>query len=1138
MEGGLNPSRLFIERPVATSLLMLAILLAGLLAYRLLPIASLPEVDYPTIQVTTLYPGASPDVMTSSVTAPLERQFGQMPGLAQMSSTSSGGASVITLRFDLDLALDIAEQEVQAAINAGSNLLPADLPMPPLYAKVNPADAPILAIAVTSPSLPVIRVHDLVESRLAQKISQVSGVGLVAIAGGRRPAVRIQANPRALAALGLSLEDLRNAIGSANVNQSKGSFDGAERASTIDANDQMKSAAQYGDQVFAYRNGAPIRVRDVATLVDDAENLRLAAWADRTPAVILNVQRQPGANVIETVDRVKAVLPQLQATLPASVDVRVLSDRTTTIRASVRDVQLELLFAVTLVVAVIFVFLRSVPATLIPGVAVPLSLVGTFGVMYLAGFSVNNLTLMALVVSTGFVVDDAIVMIENIARHLEEGAGDVSAQAHVGAADVKGAPAPGRSQNALRHLEEGAGDVSAQAHVGAADVKGAPATGRSQDALRHLEEGAGDVSAQAHVGAADVKGAPAPGRSRNVVRPNTPLEAALKGSRQIGFTIISLTVSLIAVLIPLLFMGDVVGRLFHEFAITLAVAILISAFVSLTLTPMMCARVLRHERPEDHGRLWRAVGRAFDATIASYGRMLDWVLDRSGATMLVFVATLALTALLYVVVPKGFFPVQDTGLVQGITQGPQSTSFAAMAEHQQQLAERVLEDPAVASVSSFIGVDGTNVTLNQGRLLIALKPKDERADASAVAARLADAVRDIPGISLYLQPVQELTIEDRVSKTQYQFTLSSPASADLAQATTALLERLVALPQLSGVASDQQDQGLQAYVDIDREAAGRLGVTVAAIDAVLYDAFGQRLISTIFTQSNQYRVVLEVAPRYRLGPDALAALYVPGSNGAQAIQVPLASVARISERAAPLVVNHMAQFPAATISFNVAPGVSLGEAVQAIQHEQAELQAAGQWPASVETGFQGAALAFQASLTSTLMLILAAVVTMYIVLGVLYESYIHPLTILSTLPAAGLGALLALLAYRLDLGIVAIIGIVLLIGIVKKNAIMMIDFALDAEREQGLAPRAAIHQACLLRFRPILMTTLAALLGALPLMLGSGVGSELRHPLGVVMVGGLIVSQLLTLFTTPVIYLGFASLAERFAARPAPAAGD
>jgi len=1040
MEGGLNPSRLFIERPVATSLLMLAILLAGLLAYRLLPIASLPEVDYPTIQVTTLYPGASPDVMTSSVTAPLERQFGQMPGLAQMSSTSSGGASVITLRFDLDLSLDIAEQEVQAAINAGSNLLPADLPMPPLYAKVNPADAPVLTIAVTSPSLPVIRVHDLVESRLAQKISQVSGVGMVAIAGGRRPAVRIQANPRALAALGLSLEDLRNAIGSANVNQSKGSFDGAERASTIDANDQMKTAAQYGDQVFAYRNGAPIRVRDVATLVDDAENVRLAAWADATPAVILNVQRQPGANVIETVDRVKAVLPQLQATLPASIDVRVLSDRTTTIRASVRDVQLELLFAVALVVAVIFVFLRSVPATLIPGVAVPLSLVGTFGVMYLAGFSVNNLTLMALVVSTGFVVDDAIVMIENVARFVESG--------------------------------------------------------------------------------------------------DAPRQAALNGSKQIGFTIISLTVSLIAVLIPLLFMGDVVGRLFHEFAITLAVAILISAFVSLTLTPMMCARVLRHERPEDHGRLWRAVGRAFDATIAAYGRLLDWVLDRSAATMLVFVATLAFTALLYVVVPKGFFPVQDTGMVQGITQGPQNTSFAAMAERQQQLAQRVLADPAVASVSSFIGVDGTNVTLNQGRLLIALKPKDERADASAVAARLTDAVRDIPGISLYLQPVQELTIEDRVSKTQYQFTLSSPSSADLAQATTALQERLHALPQLSGVASDQQDEGLQAYVDIDREAAGRLGVTVAAIDAVLYDAFGQRLISTIFTQSNQYRVVLEVAPRYKLGPDALAALYVPGSNGTQTIQVPLAAVAHVSERAAPLVVNHMAQFPAATISFNVAPGVSLGEAVQAIEHAEAALQAAGQWPASVETGFQGAALAFQASLTSTLMLILAAVVTMYIVLGVLYESYIHPLTILSTLPAAGLGALLALLAYKLDLGIVAIIGIVLLIGIVKKNAIMMIDFALDAEREQGLAPRAAIHQACLLRFRPILMTTLAALLGALPLMLGSGVGSELRHPLGVVMVGGLIVSQLLTLFTTPVIYLGFASLAERFAARPATAAGD
>ena len=1022
----MNPSRLFIERPVATSLLMLAILLAGLLAYRLLPVSALPEVDYPTIQVTTLYPGASPDVMTSSVTAPLERQFGQMPGLAQMSSSSSGGASVITLRFELDLSLDIAEQEVQAAINAGGNLLPSDLPMPPVYSKVNPADAPVMTIAVSSPSLPVIRVHDLVESRLAQKISQVPGVGLVSIAGGRRPAVRIQADPKALAALGLSLDDLRSAIGSANVNQAKGSFDGPLRASTIDANDQMKTAAEYADFIFAYKNGNPVRLRDVATMVDDAENLRLAAWADATPAVILNVQRQPGANVIATVDRVKTVLPQLEATLPGSVDVRVLGDRTTTIRASVDDVEIELLLAIALVVAVIFVFLRSLPATLIPSVAVPLSLVGTFGVMHLIGFSINNLTLMALVISTGFVVDDAIVMIENIARYVEAG-----------------------------------------------------------------EE---------------------------------PMAAALKGSRQIGFTIISLTVSLIAVLIPLLFMGDVVGRLFHEFAITLAVAILISAVVSLTLTPMMCARLLRHERPEDHGRLWHAVGRAFDRTIALYDRALVWVLDRQAATLIVFVVTLGLTALLYFVVPKGFFPEQDTGQIQAITEASQSTSFAAMAEHQQAAAAVILQDPAVASVASFIGVDGANTTLNAGRMLIALKPHRERSlDAAAIARRLGEAMQRIPGISLYLQPVQDLSIEDRVSKTQFQFTLSSPDVAELSRSTTALMDRLRALPASAGladIASDQQEQGLQAYVDIDRDAAGRLGVSVAAIDSALYSAFGQRLISTIFTQSSQYRVVLEVAPAFKRGLEALASLYVPGSGG---VQVPLSSVAKISERVAPLAVNHVAQFPAATISFNLAPGASLGEAVRAIKSEEAALQL----PASVQTQFQGAALAFQASLSSTLLLIVAAIVTMYIVLGVLYESYVHPLTILSTLPSAGLGALLALLVARLDLGIIAIIGIVLLIGIVKKNAIMMIDFALDAQREEGLAPREAIHKACLLRFRPILMTTLAALLGALPLMLGTGVGSELRHPLGVVMVGGLILSQLLTLFTTPVIYLGFARVTEK-----------
>ena len=1035
----MNPSRPFIERPVATSLLMLAILLAGLLAYRLLPLSALPEVDYPTIQVTTLYPGASPDVISTTVTAPLERQFGQMPGLGQMTSSSSGGASVITLRFSLGLSLDVAEQEVQAAINAGSNLLPSDLPMPPVYSKVNPADAPVMTIAVTSPSLPVIKVHDLVENRLAPKLSQVDGVGLVSIAGGRRPAVRIQANPSTLAALGLSLDDVRSAIASANVNQAKGSFDGAQRASTIDANDQLRSAAEYQNLIIAWKNGNPLRLSDVAQIVDDAENLRLAAWADTTPGVILNVQRQPGANVIQTVDRVKALLPKLQGTLPASVDVQILADRTTTIRASVDDTEIELLLAIALVVAVIFLFLRSGSATLIPSVAVPLSLVGTFGVMYLAGFSINNLTLMALTISTGFVVDDAIVMIENIARYVEEG--------------------------------------------------------------------------------------------------DSPMEAAFKGSRQIGFTIISLTVSLIAVLIPLLFMGDVVGRLFHEFAITLAVAILISAFVSLTLTPMMSARLLKPETEQKHSRLGTWFGEKFEAMIQGYGRALDWVLDRPVLTLLGFAATLALTALLYVVVPKGFFPVQDTGLVQVITEATQSTSFDAMSERQQRLAEVFLKDPDVDHIASFIGVDGANASLNTGRMQITLKPFAQRhASATEIIARLGDLNRQVPGITAYMQPVQDLTIEDRVSKTQYQFLLSSPDSTDLQKANDALMERLKQLPQLADVASDLQNQGLQAWVQIDREAAGRLGVTVASIDTALYNAFGQRLISTIYTQASQYRVVLEAASEFRSGPRALEGLYVPGSTtttGATGtatsttVQVPLSSVAQIVERPAALAINHVAQFPAATISFNLPPGVALGDAVQAIKAEQAKLDL----PISVETSFQGAAEAFSNSLSSTLFLILAAVVTMYIVLGVLYESYIHPVTILSTLPSAGVGALLALLIGGLDLGIIAIIGIVLLIGIVKKNAIMMIDFALEAEREQGLEPRAAIHQASLLRFRPILMTTMAALLGALPLMLGTGVGHELRHPLGVTMVGGLIVSQLLTLFTTPVIYLGFARMAKRWRER-------
>ncbi len=1022
----MNLSRLFILRPVATTLCMLAIVLSGIIAYRLLPVSALPQVDYPTIRVMTLYPGASPDVMTSAVTAPLERQFGQMPGLTQMASTSSGGASVLTLRFNLDINMDVAEQQVQAAINAASNLLPSDLPAPPVYNKVNPADTPVLTLAITSKTMLLPKLNDLVDTRMAQKIAQISGVGMVSIAGGQRQAVRIKVNPEALAANGLNLADVRTLINASNVNQPKGNFDGPTRVSMLDANDQLKTPEEYAELILAYNNGAPLRLKDVAEIVDGAENERLAAWANENQAVLLNIQRQPGANVIEVVDRIKALLPSITDNLPAGIDVTVLTDRTQTIRASVRDVQLELLIAIALVVMVTFLFLRRVSATLIPSIAVPLSLIGTFGVMYLAGFSINNLTLMALTVATGFVVDDAIVMLENIARYIEEG--------------------------------------------------------------------------------------------------DSPMQAALKGAKQIGFTLISLTLSLIAVLIPLLFMGDVVGRLFREFAITLAVAILISLVVSLTLTPMMCARLLKAEpKPDEQGRFYRASGAFIDWMITEYGRMLQWVLKHQPLTLLVAIGTLALTVLLYMVVPKGFFPVQDTGVIQGITEAPQSISFSAMSQRQQALAQLILQDPAVQSLSSYIGVDGDNATLNSGRMLINLKPHGDRGEtASEVIARLQPQVDKQSGIRLYMQPVQDLTIEDRVSRTQYQFSLTSPDAEMLSTWTQKLVTALSNQPELTDVASDLQDKGLQVYLVIDRDAASRLGVTVANITDALYDAFGQRQISTIYTQASQYRVVLQAKEGEKIGPQALDQIHVKTTDGGQ---VRLSSLAKVEERQAQLAISHIGQFPSVMVSFNLAPGVALGEAVELINQVQKDIG----MPVGVQTEFQGAAKAFQASLSSTLLLILAAIVTMYIVLGVLYESYIHPITILSTLPSAAVGALLALILSGNDLGMIAIIGIILLIGIVKKNAIMMIDFALDAERNQGMAPEQAIYQAALLRFRPILMTTLAALFGAVPLMLATGSGAELRQPLGLVMVGGLLVSQVLTLFTTPVIYLYFDRLSQRWA---------
>jgi len=1025
-----NLSRQFIIRPVATSLLTAAIVLAGIVAYRQLPVAALPQVDYPTIQIVTFYPGASPDVMASGVTAPLERQFGQLPGLKQMTSISSSGSSIVTLQFDLVLSIDVAEQQVQAAINAAATFLPRDLPNPPVYSKVNPADAPVLTLGATSRSLPLTAVEDLADTRLVQKIAQLPGVGLVTLSGGQKPAVRIQVNPARLAANGLTMEDVRAAVAAANVNQAKGSLDGPLQSFTIAANDQIHQSHQYRALVIAYRNNAPLLLSDVAEVIDGAENIRQAAWMGDQPAIIVNIQRQPGANLIEVVDRVKQLLPQLQSGLPAAVQVTVLTDRTTTIRASVHDVQVELMLAVVLVVLVIFVFLRSAAATFIPSITVPVSIVGTFAVMYGLGFSLNNLSLMALTISTGFVVDDAVVMIENISRYIEEG--------------------------------------------------------------------------------------------------EPPLQAAFVGSGQIGFTILSLTVSLIAVLIPLLFMGDIVGRLFREFALTLSAAILVSAVVSLTLTPMLCAKLLKPVADRRPGAVARAAERQFDNLVAFYGHTLRWVLGHQTGTLIVAIGTLALTLMLYLFVPKGLFPIQDTGVILGISEAPQNISFDAMAERQRALGRVILHDPAVASISSFIGIDGTNTTLNSGRIQITLKPLAERGESVGdVIGRLRPALAQVNGITLYLQPVQDLTVENRVSRTQFQYSLEDPDEAELRAWAPKFVARLRELPELHDVATDQLDQGLQATVQIDRATASRLGITPQMIDDALYNAFGQRQISTVFTQLNQYRVVLEVLPEFRVDPSVLDRVYLRSAAGGQ---VPLSTLASIEQHAAALAVSHQGQFPAVTVSFNLAPGVSLGAAVKSIDRVTRELGL----PASIQTGFQGAARAFQASLANQPLLILAAIVTVYIVLGVLYESWIHPITILSTLPSAGLGALLALLLVRLDLSVIALIGIILLIGIVMKNAIMMIDFALDAQRTQGRPARDAIEQASLLRFRPIIMTTMAALLGGVPLAFGHGVGSELREPLGVAIVGGLIVSQVLTLYTTPVIYLLFDRLAERLARRRAP----